>query len=166
MKQWFWSTGIHCHVITSSATAISEMWQFFQLAVANALRYFPCELHAQLAEEFLRELKEHGHIYMYRYCTNVNVVASHSHRIIIPSYQSTTSHHHTLTQEAIIISSNRRFRPTEYEMKAWPINQYPARCTGAAAIMLMIQNNLDTRVPSLSSSTLHHSIAFWRAVIR
>ncbi len=39
----------------------------------------------------------------------------------------------------------RRFRPT-YEMKARPIDAYPARCRQAAAIMLMIQNNLDPRV--------------------
>lgn len=38
-----------------------------------------------------------------------------------------------------------RFRPT-YSMYARPINQYPARCTQAAAIMLMIQNNLDPAV--------------------
>ena len=39
-----------------------------------------------------------------------------------------------------------RFRPTEYEMKAYPIDQYPAKSEQAAAIMLMIQNNLDKRV--------------------
>lgn len=38
-----------------------------------------------------------------------------------------------------------RFRPT-YEMKARPIDEYPARCRQAAAIMVMIQNNLDPAV--------------------
>ena len=38
-----------------------------------------------------------------------------------------------------------RFRP-EYEMFARPINEYPAQCQQAAAIMLMIQNNLDPAV--------------------
>jgi len=38
-----------------------------------------------------------------------------------------------------------RFRPT-YTMQARPIEQYPAKCAQAAAIMLMIQNNLDPRV--------------------
>ena len=38
-----------------------------------------------------------------------------------------------------------RLRP-DYEMYARPIDQYPARCRQAAAIMLMIQNNLDPRV--------------------
>jgi urocanate hydratase len=38
-----------------------------------------------------------------------------------------------------------RFRPT-YAMHARPIDQYPARSQQAAAIMLMIQNNLDPRV--------------------
>ncbi len=38
-----------------------------------------------------------------------------------------------------------RFRP-DYEMFARPISEYPAKCTQAAAIMAMIQNNLDPRV--------------------
>ncbi len=39
----------------------------------------------------------------------------------------------------------RRFRP-DYEMKARPISEYPASTPAAAAIMLMIQNNLDSAV--------------------
>lgn len=39
----------------------------------------------------------------------------------------------------------RRYRPS-YPMHARPIDAYPARCRQAAAIMLMIQNNLDPRV--------------------
>ncbi|MDE7125620.1 MAG: urocanate hydratase, partial [Muribaculaceae bacterium] len=38
-----------------------------------------------------------------------------------------------------------RFRP-DYEMKARPISDYPAKSRQAAAIMLMIQNNLDLAV--------------------
>ena len=38
-----------------------------------------------------------------------------------------------------------RFRP-DYEMYARPIDEYPAKCRQAAAIMLMIQNNLDPAV--------------------
>ena len=38
-----------------------------------------------------------------------------------------------------------RFRPT-YEMKARPIDHYPAKSRKAAAIMMMIQNNLDPAV--------------------
>ncbi|MBO4644901.1 MAG: urocanate hydratase [Bacteroidales bacterium] len=38
-----------------------------------------------------------------------------------------------------------RYRP-DYEMYARPIEQYPAKCQQAAAIMLMIQNNLDPAV--------------------
>ena len=74
-----------------------------QLALRNALRYFPKSLHAALAPEFAEELKKYGRIYMYRY------------------------------------------RP-QYEMKARPIDEYPHRSRQAAAIMLMIQNNLDPRV--------------------
>ncbi len=40
----------------------------------------------------------------------------------------------------------RRFRPTGYPMRARPIDDYPARSRQAAAIMLMIQNNLDPAV--------------------
>ena len=73
------------------------------LAIKNALRYFPAENHAVLAEEFAQELKEYGRIYMYR------------------------------------------LRP-DYEMYARPIDEYPAKSKQAAAIMAMIQNNLDYRV--------------------
>jgi len=38
-----------------------------------------------------------------------------------------------------------RFRPS-YEMYARPLNAYPTKCKEAAAIMLMIQNNLDPAV--------------------
>ncbi|MDR1006028.1 MAG: urocanate hydratase [Bacteroidales bacterium] len=38
-----------------------------------------------------------------------------------------------------------RYRP-DYEMYARPIGEYPAKCKQAAAIMLMIQNNLDPAV--------------------
>ena len=74
-----------------------------QLALRNALRYFPKQLHARLAPEFADELKRYGRIYMYRY------------------------------------------RPT-YPMYARPIDEYPYRSRQAAAIMMMIQNNLDPRV--------------------
>ena len=73
------------------------------LALKNALRYFPKALHAQLAPEFARELRNYGRIYMYRY------------------------------------------RPS-YPMYARPIDEYPAKSRQAAAIMAMIQNNLDPRV--------------------
>jgi len=74
-----------------------------KLALRNALRYFPKELHKELAPEFAQELADYGRIYMYR------------------------------------------LRP-DYEMKARPIDWYPARTPQAAAIMLMIQNNLDKAV--------------------
>ena len=74
-----------------------------KLALRNALRYFPKQLHAQLAPEFIAELDTYGRIYMYRY------------------------------------------RPT-YDMYARPIDEYPHRSEQAAAIMLMIQNNLNPEV--------------------
>lgn len=38
-----------------------------KLALKNALRYFPYNLHSELASEFLNELRQFGRIYMYRY---------------------------------------------------------------------------------------------------
>ncbi|QQP36684.1 Urocanate hydratase 1 (Silurana), partial [Caligus rogercresseyi] len=37
------------------------------IALFNALRYFPPSTHPTLAPEFAQELKEYGHIYMYRF---------------------------------------------------------------------------------------------------
>ncbi len=74
-----------------------------ELALKNALRYFPAKHHAELAKEFAEELATYGRIYMYR------------------------------------------LRP-DYEMYARPIDEYPARSRQAAAIMMMIQNNLDKAV--------------------
>ena len=67
-----------------------------ELALRNALRYFPAKHHALLAKEFAEELRRYGRIYMYR------------------------------------------LRP-DYDMHA-------PKCRQAAAIMLMIQNNLDKAV--------------------
>ncbi|MFC3560621.1 urocanate hydratase [Pedobacter jamesrossensis] len=74
-----------------------------RLSLRNALRYFPREWHVELAAEFLEELDNLGHIYMYR------------------------------------------FMP-DYEIFARPISDYPCNCEHAAAIMLMIQNNLDPAI--------------------
>ena len=38
-----------------------------KLAIANALRYFPIEQHAELAKDFVAELNTYGRIYMHRY---------------------------------------------------------------------------------------------------
>ena len=73
------------------------------LALKNALRYFPEELHPALATEFAAELRDYGRIYMYRYRQSNEILAR-------------------------------------------PIDQYPAKSRQAAAIMAMIQNNLDPRV--------------------
>jgi urocanate hydratase len=60
-------------------------------------------------------------------------------------------HHPVLAREFYeeLISYGRiymyRFRP-EYEMRARPVTEYPYRSLAAAAIMLMIQNNLDPAV--------------------
>ena len=40
---------------------------YSQLALCNALRYFPSHLHQLLAAEFAQELRDYGHIYMYRF---------------------------------------------------------------------------------------------------
>ena len=38
-----------------------------KLAIRNALRYFPVNLHAALAPEFAKELVDYGRIYMHRF---------------------------------------------------------------------------------------------------
>ena len=38
-----------------------------QLSLRNALRYFPSSLHSILAPELAQELRDYGHIYMYRF---------------------------------------------------------------------------------------------------
>lgn len=39
-----------------------------------------------------------------------------------------------------------RFRPVHFEMKAYPIQCYPAKTTYGRCLQLMIMNNLDPRV--------------------
>ena len=46
-----------------------------ELALANALRYFPEDQHAVLAPEFAQELKNYGRIYMYRFMPDVEIKA-------------------------------------------------------------------------------------------
>lgn len=46
-----------------------------ELALKNALRYFPVEQHAELAEDFAYELKEYGRIYMLRFRPNYEMKA-------------------------------------------------------------------------------------------
>ena len=74
-----------------------------ELALRNALRYFPQKHHNILAPEFAKELQDYGRIYMYR------------------------------------------FRPN-YKMAARHIDDYPYKSRQAAAIMMMINNNLDYAV--------------------
>ena len=45
------------------------------LAVQNALRYFPPATHNELAPEFMQELKDYGHIYMYRFLPSIAMKA-------------------------------------------------------------------------------------------
>jgi urocanate hydratase len=61
-------------------------------------------------------------------------------------------HHQTLAKEFAHELNQygriymHRLRPTNYDMRAHPIDEYPANCKQAAAIMMMIHNNLDSNV--------------------
>ena len=44
-----------------------------KLALKNALRYVPEELHSTLAPEFLQELMTYGRIYAYRYLSLIHI---------------------------------------------------------------------------------------------
>uniref|UniRef100_A0A2K6UJX7 Urocanate hydratase n=1 Tax=Saimiri boliviensis boliviensis TaxID=39432 RepID=A0A2K6UJX7_SAIBB len=46
-----------------------------QLALRNALRYFPRDVQNVLAPEFAQELQLYGHIYMYRFCPDIEMRA-------------------------------------------------------------------------------------------
>jgi urocanate hydratase len=48
-----------------------------KLAIKNALRYFPENLHSVLAQEFAEELKEYGRIYMHRYRPDYEIKSRH-----------------------------------------------------------------------------------------
>ncbi len=74
-----------------------------QLAIRNALRYFPEHMHTTLAPEFADELKTYGRIYMYRFMPN-------------------------------------------YEIKARNLNNFPHKSKEAAAIQMMLSNNLDNAI--------------------
>ena len=39
-----------------------------------------------------------------------------------------------------------RYRPTQYQIKSYPLDSYPTKSKQAASIMLMIHNNLDNRI--------------------
>ena len=71
-----------------------------KLAIRNALRYFPKNMHSELGPEFAEELKTYGRIYMYRFMPN-------------------------------------------YVLKARHIDDFPYKSKQAAAIQLMLSNNLD-----------------------
>eukprot|EP01059_Diplonema_ambulator_P005083 TRINITY_DN14807_c0_g1_i1.p1 TRINITY_DN14807_c0_g1~~TRINITY_DN14807_c0_g1_i1.p1 ORF type:complete len:694 (+),score=273.41 TRINITY_DN14807_c0_g1_i1:44-2125(+) len=75
-----------------------------ELALRNALRYFPAKWHAELAPEFAQELETYGRIYM------------------------------------------MRFKPTQYEFKAYSSLDYPCKDKKAASILTMMHNNLDPAV--------------------
>uniref|UniRef100_A0A2K6LJ70 Urocanate hydratase n=1 Tax=Rhinopithecus bieti TaxID=61621 RepID=A0A2K6LJ70_RHIBE len=45
------------------------------LALRNALRYFPADVQELLAPEFAQELQLYGHIYMYRFCPDIEMRA-------------------------------------------------------------------------------------------
>nr|XP_020665943.1 urocanate hydratase [Pogona vitticeps] len=46
-----------------------------KLALKNSLRYFPPSFHEVLAPEFAKELQAYGHIYMYRFCPQIEMRA-------------------------------------------------------------------------------------------
>lgn len=46
-----------------------------RIALQNALRYFPSSLHGELCEEFASELRQYGHIYMYRFRPSIEMRA-------------------------------------------------------------------------------------------
>uniref|UniRef100_A0A8C8S2K0 urocanate hydratase n=1 Tax=Pelusios castaneus TaxID=367368 RepID=A0A8C8S2K0_9SAUR len=60
----------HAPVRTPNLTCQEE-----KLALQNSLRYFPPEVHEELVLEFADELRLYGHIYMYRFCPEIEMRA-------------------------------------------------------------------------------------------
>ncbi|XP_021121655.1 urocanate hydratase isoform X4 [Heterocephalus glaber] len=69
-NQGRWAGVPHAPVRTPGLSPMEE-----QLALRNALRYFPPDVQELLAPEFAQELRLYGHIYMYRFCPNIEMRA-------------------------------------------------------------------------------------------
>ncbi|KAJ8786189.1 hypothetical protein J1605_006409 [Eschrichtius robustus] len=65
-----WAGVPHAPVRTPGLSPAEE-----QLALRNALRYFPPDTQELLAPEFAQELRLYGHIYMYRFCPDIEMKA-------------------------------------------------------------------------------------------
>ncbi|XP_019659211.1 urocanate hydratase isoform X3 [Ailuropoda melanoleuca] len=65
-----WAGVPHAPVRTPGLSPAEE-----QLALRNALRYFPPDVQELLAPEFAQELRLYGHIYMYRFCPAMKMTA-------------------------------------------------------------------------------------------
>nr|XP_021494958.1 urocanate hydratase isoform X2 [Meriones unguiculatus] len=65
-----WAGVPHAPVRTPDLSPAEE-----QLALRNALRYFPPDVQKLLALEFAQELQQFGHIYMYRFCPTIEMRA-------------------------------------------------------------------------------------------
>jgi len=64
-----------------------------RLALRNALRYFPKEQHAELAQDFAHELETYGRIYMYRYRPDYKIYARHINEYPCKSKQAAAIMH-------------------------------------------------------------------------
>ncbi|XP_053526244.1 urocanate hydratase isoform X3 [Artibeus jamaicensis] len=69
-NQGRWAGVPHAPVRTPGLSPAEE-----QLALRNALRYFPLDVQELLAPEFAQELRLYGHIYMYRFCPHIEMRA-------------------------------------------------------------------------------------------
>ncbi|XP_035865285.1 urocanate hydratase isoform X5 [Phyllostomus discolor] len=69
-NQGRWAGVPHAPVRTPGLSPAEE-----QLALRNALRYFPPDVQELLAPEFAQELRLYGHIYMYRFCPRIEMRA-------------------------------------------------------------------------------------------
>lgn len=104
-----------------------------QQALTNALRYFPPDTHSALAEEFCQELRDFGHVYMYRFMPDFDLRQAVPRNLAKRCRDMDSTH---VYKEHCITTTFRAF----------PISQIPANTTAGAAIIHMILNNLDRRV--------------------
>ena len=91
-------------------------------------RYFPCEHHAELSNDFKHELDAYGHIYMYRFRPTY-----------IPLKVTTFTSPRPHTSRALLDSPA--------VVQAYPVDQFPSSALPECrALMHMILNNLDPAV--------------------
>jgi len=105
-----------------------------ELALKNALRYFPAKHHAILAPEFVDELAKYGRIYMYLVFVPDYKIICPPHRKIIHISRNRLPAYHADVEPITWIDCSRGQHPRELNnlwryqwsvFKNWAVSAYP-----------------------------------------